>query len=104
MGRLRHRPRSASQSWCVGDSRAFVCTHRVVHHQSRASATPPRALQPTAAPRPPGVAPTMMPPSGEQIDIRWGAQRAVVTSVGATLRSYAVNEREVLDGFEADEM
>ena len=37
-------------------------------------------------------------PSGEQIEIAAGDQRAVVVEVGAGLRSYSVGEREVLDG------
>jgi aldose 1-epimerase len=43
-------------------------------------------------------------PSGRQFEIHHGPQRAVVTEVGATLRQYSVGEREVLDGFESDEM
>jgi aldose 1-epimerase len=43
-------------------------------------------------------------PSGRQFEITHGAQSAVVTEVGATLRSYSVGGREVLDGFEVDEM
>jgi aldose 1-epimerase len=43
-------------------------------------------------------------PSGEQIEIAAGDQRAVVVEVGAGLRSYSVGEREVLDGYGADEM
>ena len=43
-------------------------------------------------------------PSGLQHDISLGNQRAVVTEVGATLRSYAVNGVDVLDGFDAGEM
>jgi aldose 1-epimerase len=42
--------------------------------------------------------------SGEQIEIAWGEQRAVVTSVGATLRSYTVGDRAVIDGFPADQV
>lgn len=42
-------------------------------------------------------------PSGEQFELRHGDQRAVVTEVGATLRSYGVGERDVLDGFAATE-
>ncbi|MDF2692717.1 MAG: putative aldose-epimerase [Labilithrix sp.] len=44
-----------------------------------------------------------MPVSGEQIEIAWGDQRVVVTSVGATLREYTAGDRAVLDGFRADE-
>jgi aldose 1-epimerase len=43
-------------------------------------------------------------PSGQQIEIRAGAQRVVVVEVGAGLRSYAVADRELLDGYGAEEM
>jgi aldose 1-epimerase len=43
-------------------------------------------------------------PSGEQLELVLGAQRAIVVEVGAGLRSYAVEGREVLDGYAADEM
>ena len=43
-------------------------------------------------------------PSGEQFELRHGGQHAVVTGVGATLRSYTVDGRPVLDGFGLDEM
>ncbi len=43
-------------------------------------------------------------PSGEQHEIGYGRQRAVVTEVGATLRSYVVDDRPVLEGFEAGQM
>jgi aldose 1-epimerase len=42
-------------------------------------------------------------PSGEQFELLHGDQRAVVAEVGATLRSYRVGARDVLDGFEADQ-
>jgi aldose 1-epimerase len=42
--------------------------------------------------------------SGEQIAIASGPHRAVVASVGATLRSYSVADRLVLDGFDADQV
>ncbi len=51
----------------------------------------------------PGPA-TAVLPSGEQYVLELGAQRAVVTEVGATLRAYAVGDREVLDGFPPDQM
>jgi aldose 1-epimerase len=44
------------------------------------------------------------PPSGRQFEIGQGQQRAVITEVGATLRSYSVAGHEVLDGFEVQEM
>src|SRR5262249_36896420 len=42
--------------------------------------------------------------SGEQIEIHCGAQHAVVATVGATLRTYVVGDRAVVDGFRADEV
>jgi aldose 1-epimerase len=44
-----------------------------------------------------------LPPTGEQHEIRRGAQVAVATEVGATLRSYSAGGLEVLDGFAVDE-
>jgi aldose 1-epimerase len=49
------------------------------------------------------VGATALPPSGEQFEIEAGSQRATVTEVGATLRSYRVDGIEVLDGFEEGE-
>lgn len=43
------------------------------------------------------------PPSGEQHEIRLGDQVAVVTEVGATLRSYTVGGLDIVDGFAVDE-
>ncbi|MGH2587459.1 MAG: aldose 1-epimerase family protein [Dehalococcoidia bacterium] len=43
-------------------------------------------------------------PSGEQFELRLGDQRAVVTEVGATLRSYTVAGREFLDTFAEGQM
>jgi len=42
--------------------------------------------------------------SGEQIELRAGDQRAVVVEVGAGLRSYAVGDRALLDGYGANEI
>jgi aldose 1-epimerase len=39
------------------------------------------------------------PPSGEQFEIRSGAQRAVIVEVGGGIREYTVGEQPVLDGF-----
>jgi len=44
------------------------------------------------------------PPSGTQHQIGHGLQRVVVSEVGATLRSYTVDSRAVVDGFELAEM
>ena len=41
-----------------------------------------------------------IPPTGEQYEIVSGGHRAVVTEVGATLRSYSVDGRDVVRGFE----
>ena len=46
----------------------------------------------------------MIAPSGEQIEIAFGDQRAVVVEVGGGLRAYSVAGREVLDGYGADEI
>jgi aldose 1-epimerase len=43
-------------------------------------------------------------PSGEQIEIVAGDQKAMVVEVGAGLRSYSVGGRNLLDGYGADEM
>ena len=47
---------------------------------------------------------TVGSPSGEQIEIRAGDQRVVVTEVGAGLRSYTIGDRALLDGYGEDEM
>jgi aldose 1-epimerase len=39
-------------------------------------------------------------PSGEQFEITWGEQRAVVVEVGGGLRTYTVGDRAVLDGYD----
>lgn len=46
----------------------------------------------------------MVLPSGEQIAIAHGDQRAVITEVGATLRTYVKGGVSVIEGFAADEM
>jgi aldose 1-epimerase len=43
-------------------------------------------------------------PSGHQYDVGHGAHHAVVTEVGATLRSYTVDGEPVIDGFAPDAM
>jgi aldose 1-epimerase len=45
-----------------------------------------------------------VPPTGEQYEIISGSQRAVVTEVGATLRGFSVDGRDVVRGFGLDEM
>ena len=45
-----------------------------------------------------------LPPSGRQFELRLGEQQAVVTEVGATLRSFMVAGQEFLDPFSADQM
>jgi aldose 1-epimerase len=40
--------------------------------------------------------------SGRQIEIAAGDQRAVITEVGAGLRSYTVGDRDIIDGYQAD--
>ena len=46
----------------------------------------------------------MTNPTGEQYEIVSGDHRAVITEVGATLRSYTVAGNHVVRGFEADEV
>ena len=45
----------------------------------------------------------MTGPSGLQVELVHGDQHAVVVGVGGGLRTYSVGEREVLDGYGADE-
>ena len=47
---------------------------------------------------------SVIAPSGEQIEIEHGDQRAVVTGVGAGLRAYSVGGRDVVNGYGVDEM
>jgi aldose 1-epimerase len=46
----------------------------------------------------------MIAPSGEQIEIATGNERAVIAGVGGGLRSYYADGRELLDGYDAAEM
>jgi len=46
----------------------------------------------------------VIPPSGDQHELAFEDQRAVVVEVGGGLRRYAVGEREVLDGYAADDL
>jgi aldose 1-epimerase len=62
---------------------------------------PDRLGTPTRSLRSPAVSER---PSGEQFEIRYGDQIAVVTEVGATLRHYEVAGRPLLDGFGPDEV
>jgi aldose 1-epimerase len=41
-------------------------------------------------------------PSGEQVELELGRQRAVIVEVGGGIRSYSVNDREILDGYRID--
>ena len=45
-----------------------------------------------------------IPPSGRQYAIEHGSQRAVIVEVGGGLRTYAVNEVDLIDGYGEDEM
>ena len=47
---------------------------------------------------------SMNAPSGEQVELERGNQRAVVVEVGAGLRAYSAGGRELVDGYGADEM
>lgn len=46
----------------------------------------------------------MRPPSGEQFEIVFEDQRAVVVEVGGGLRAYSAGDRDVLEGYAVDEM
>jgi aldose 1-epimerase len=46
----------------------------------------------------------MIAPSGEQIEIAIGDQRAVVVEVGGGLRAYSAGGRQLVDGYGAEEM
>jgi aldose 1-epimerase len=46
----------------------------------------------------------MIAPSGAQIEIAAGNQRAVVVEIGGALRSYSAGGLELVDGYGADEM
>ena len=46
----------------------------------------------------------MLPPSGDQFEIEGGGYRAVVTESGAALRTLSFRGRDLVDGFEEDEM
>jgi len=48
--------------------------------------------------------PSAEPPSGQQVELRHGSQRAIVVEVGGGLRSYSVDDRAVLDGYAVDRM
>jgi aldose 1-epimerase len=43
-------------------------------------------------------------PSGEQVELAFGEQRAVVVGVGAGLRTYSAGGRPVIDGYDAGEL
>ena len=47
---------------------------------------------------------TPRPPSGDQLEIAHGDQRAIVVEAGGGLRAYSAGGRELLDGYGADEM
>jgi aldose 1-epimerase len=42
------------------------------------------------------------PPSGEQLEIRHGSQRATIVEVGGGIREYVVRDRQVLDPYSLD--
>ncbi len=45
-----------------------------------------------------------VPPSGRQVEIRYGDARATLAEVGGGLRCYRTSGREVVDGYDIDEM
>lgn len=44
------------------------------------------------------------PPSGEQVELRWGDQRLVVVGGGGGIRRYSVDGRDLLDGYARHEL
>ena len=44
------------------------------------------------------------PPSGEQHEISFGKERAVITEIGATLRAYSAGDRPIIEPFAPDAM
>jgi aldose 1-epimerase len=46
----------------------------------------------------------VLTPSGEQLELAYADQRAVVVEVGGGLRSYSAGDRDLLDGYAADEL
>lgn len=50
------------------------------------------------------MARAMAPPSGEQIELRYGDQLAVVVEVGGALRRYIAGGADLLDGYSEHEM
>jgi aldose 1-epimerase len=46
----------------------------------------------------------VLPPSGEQHEIRWRDQQAIITEVGGGIRTYEVARRGILDGYALGEM
>ena len=61
----------------------------------------PGRLRPTG---PRGQAGPVTSPSGQQVELRHGGQRAVVVEVGGGLRAYQVDGVDVLDGYAEDRM
>ena len=47
---------------------------------------------------------SFLPPSGHQFEIGWGPYRAVIAEVGATLRTLARGEADLVDGFSIDDL
>jgi aldose 1-epimerase len=48
--------------------------------------------------------PPPLAPSGQQIELAHGTQRATVVEVGAALRTYMIGDEHIVDGFGIDEM
>jgi len=61
-------------------------------------------LQDSGEPEPVVGAGSDFAPSGEQFEISYGSQRAVVVEVGGGVRSYQVGRRDVLDPYPRDQM
>ena len=82
--------RSSPPPWASGRSSSRE-GGRARRRSARAQDTGREPVSPTA-------------PSGEQVELALGDQRAVITEVGAGLRTYSAGGRELLDGYAADAM
>ncbi|MDQ0954770.1 carbohydrate kinase (thermoresistant glucokinase family) [Streptomyces phaeochromogenes] len=70
-------------------------------HQEHAAGDVPTGVAAYHAPQS-EEQPMSASPTGENWELRYGGQRAVVVQLGAALRHYEVDGRPLLDGFEAD--
>src|SRR5690349_6400548 len=90
-----HNSRTGDRSIPGRRRRRCRPARREGYQRGRASAVPPFYYP---------VAMSPSPPSGQQFVLTFGDQRAVLTEVGAGLRTYTVADRDVIDDNGEDEM